>query len=264
MNMTKIATLFVILAIIVGVLVIAFDSKQSKTKTPKQDPPTASTTLSNLAKQLAVKPEIRDSIYIDWIEEKNTVVPLSGKQFIIGTVDINGIGKYKGISDIENTTFTTMQPIGLTTDTFFTSNGFTSNTQNTKTYELEPAPYKTAGYENGDMKCLIRLDERTDPFGSFFCGTVDGTQIDLQKQMGSMLSYKATKDGITSFRVQKIEADYAIGTYSEAFTGYTWMAKKDGKAWKILWKSNDIAPCVDMERLGIPKSIYGNCYTPEG
>lgn len=264
MDKTKIAALLVILAVIVGVLVISFDRQQNNQKTTKQSPESTSEILHGLAKNLEVKPELRDSIYVDWIEEDNTVVPLTGKQFIIGTVDINGIGKYKAISDIEQTTFEAMQPVVQTANTFFTSQGFAEDPQNTRTYRLDPAPYKTFGYQHNDMRCLVRLDAQTDPFGSFFCGTVDTTQIDLQKQMGSMLPYKVTKDGISSLRVQKIENNYAIGTYSEAFTGYTWMAKKEADSWKILWKSNDIAPCADMQRLGIPQSIYGNCYTPEG
>jgi hypothetical protein len=263
MDKSRLIAFFVILAIIVGILVISYDRRQNTTPATTTGLTSASDTLVGLAKELAVTPQLRDSMYVDWIDEKNNIVPLTGKQFIIGTVDVKGIKKYKDIKDIENTTFATLRPLEQATNAFFTANGFSANTQNSKQYGIEPAPYKTLGFENGNLKCLVRFDERTDPFGSFFCGSIDTAQINLQKQMGNMLPYQATKEGITSLRVQKIENNFATGTYSEAFTGYTWMAKKEAGKWNILWKSNDIAPCADMERLGIPQSIYGNCYTPE-
>jgi len=262
MDRKKLAIFVIILTVIVGFLVMTFDKKTNKASTTNSSITTKSA-LDGLAQKLEIKPELRDSIYVDWIEDDNSVAPLTGQTFFMGTVNINGIGQYKQVTNIENVTFDTLQPIVSTSDTYFSSIGFTKNTTNTRKAGIDPAPYETAGYENDTMKCVIRLDEHTDPFGNFFCGKVDESQIALQKQMGNMLPYKVTKGGVASLRVQKIEGDYAIGTYSEAFTGYTWMAKRDGTTWKILWKSNDIAPCADMERLGIPKSIYGSCYTPE-
>ena len=264
MDKTKIAWLFVILAIVVGITVIAFDKKQNQSATQNIEPATPQPTLAGLEKALSVTQDLQDSLYIDWVDDKNTVVPLSGKQFFLGTVDIKGKERYKDIANIDTINFDTLQAVEKPTNAYFTAKGFTKNSKNTKVYPLESSSYETIGYEKGDLKCLVRLDETTDPFGNFFCGTVDTAQIDLQKQMGALLPYKITKTGITSFRVQKIEDNYAIGTASETYTGYTWMAKKTGNAWKILWKSNDIAPCADMVRLGIPKSIYGNCYSPEG
>jgi hypothetical protein len=261
MDKTKLAGLLIVLAVIVGYLVLTFDKKQSQESTSTASL-TTKTVLDGLAQKLEVKPELRASIYTDWLENDNTVVPLTGQQFFMGTVTITDIEQYNNIKDINDVTVANLMPIVTSADAYFSSIGFSKSKSNTNSLGSPPVKFQTLGYENNDMKCVIRLDEQTDPFGNFFCGKVDKAQMTLQKEMGTMLPYKLTKDGISSLRVQKIEGDYAIGTYSEAYSGYTWMAKKDGNTWKILWKSNDIAPCADMERLGIPKSIYGDCYSP--
>ncbi len=261
MDKTKIAGLLIVLAVIVGFLVLTFDKKQNQESVPTTSMSTKEV-LDGQAKKLEVKPELRDSIYTDWLENDNTVVPLTGQQFFMGTVNSNGIKAYNKIKDTDNITFQTMQPVENRSDSYFSSIGFTKNAMNTLRTGTTPIRTQFIGYEKDTMKCVIRLDEHTDPFGNFFCGKVDTAQIALQKEMGNMLPYSFSKNNMSSFRVQKIEGNFAIGSYSEPITGYTWIAKKDGTTWKVIWKATEIASCSDMERLGVPKSIYGDCYSP--
>src|SRR5690606_11506527 len=122
--------------------------------------------------------------------------------------------------------------------------------------ESDNAP-KTAyyGYEKDDLKCVIRIDELTDPFGNFVCGTVDIAQEDRQLEFSSLFkNTKASEDSgeqITSFRVSKIESGYALGSANGNYFGYTWMAKKENEDWKIVWRGTEIATCSDMEKYDI-------------
>ena len=221
--------------------------------------------LEGLAERLELKPEFRDYMYMDWISENKNPLPLTGMQFIVGTVNINGIGKYNNIpqNDLTKITLKNLSPLLLTTETYFTEQGFTKSAANTRTIENPPIQTAFFGYEKDQVKCVIRIDEQTDPFGNFVCGTVDTKQEALQKEFRSLFfGQKAQTDDIviTSFRVQKVENNFALGSATGDFGGYTWIAKKTNNTWQVVYRSNDIAPCSTMQKLGIPKSIYGNCY----
>lgn len=223
--------------------------------------------LSGLAEALELKPELRDYMYMDWLDENKQPLPLTGSQFIVGTVNINGIGKYKAIpeNDLAKITLTNLSPLLTTADTYFIGQGFTKNSLNTRIISDPPIQTAFYGYEKGQLKCVIRIDEQTDPFGNFVCGTIDTQQEALQNEFRSLFTgAKANMDGITitSYRVQKVEGNFALGSANGNIMGYTWMAKKVNGTWQIVWRGNDIALCSEMIKQGIPKSIYGNCYDP--
>ena len=257
MNIFKAVGLLIFLAVVLGLLIFNFDKETTKKTTSALVTLPPNEILKGLATELGVKSDIRQSIYFDWIEG-NTLIPLTGEQFIVGTVDIKNLKEYDRLQDIESITFSALQPIESAADAYLQSLGFRKNLPNTITLESNPS-FKFVGLENADTKCIIRLDEHTDPFATFFCGRLDTSQVALQKQMGNILPYELTPEGIESFRVQKIEGDFAIGTASQTYTGYTWIAKRADGKWQVIWQQNDIALCSDMERLGIPKSIYGEC-----
>src|SRR3989344_6962319 len=50
--------------------------------------------LEDWAAGLGVEAKTRESAYWDFIDEDNTMLPLTGNEFIIGTTDANGIGQY--------------------------------------------------------------------------------------------------------------------------------------------------------------------------
>ena len=223
--------------------------------------------LTGLSQALELKPELRDYMYMDWISENNQILPLTGSQFIVGTFNITGIAKYNTIpKDASKITVKTLAPLLTTADAYFMNQGFAKNTVNTRTVQADQLQIAFTGYEKGPMKCVIRIDEESDPFGNFVCGTIDTQQQALQNEFRPLFTgTKANLDGIaiTSFRVQKIEDNFALGSANGYILGYTWMAENKNGAWQIVWHGNEIALCSDMQKLGIPQPIYGNCYNGE-
>lgn len=216
--------------------------------------------LEGIAAKLEIKPQIQEYRYFDWIDNDNTRLPLIGQSFFVGTVDTNGIGKYQKFTDITQVTPDALKPIQEATTDYLTSLDFSQNAKNTRVTGLSPSQSLFSGYEDGETKCVIRLDVQTDPFGNFFCGKVDRDQLAKQQDFKQMFEELTAKEGNLSFRVDKTEGDFALGSATGDFMGYVWMAKKTGGQWDVVWRGNEIALCSDMTRLGIPQSIYGNCY----
>lgn len=237
-----------------------FKQKQAEVEqTPTQS---VDELLNGWSSALEIKPELRDSIYWDWVDG-NSRLPLTGKQFLMGTVNINGIGQYKALADqsLENITFENMQPIITTSQSFLTGKGFSASPDNNRTTPDDGPISRYYGFENGDTKCLMRLDYQTDPFGTFFCGIIDKNQEQLQSQFRNLFSEDLDANQFTSFRVQKVEGDFATGAFIGVVTGYQWIAKQENGAWTIIWTGSEPPMCSEVEQYGIPKSIYQTCYT---
>lgn len=246
----------VLVAALVGIL--AFMSSQKNRAAINEEPLSDTALLNGLAQDLEVKPEIKEYGYADWIDGEQTM-PLKGYSFFVGTVGVNGIGKYKELQsdDLLQISLQNLTPLIKTSDSYFVSLDFRKNPANTRTIGGTPAAHYY-GYDKGSTKCLIRLDEQTDPFGNFFCGMVDDEQLALQQEFRSLFDNDSEK--VVSFRVQKVQEDVALGSANYTYTGFMWIAKKTDDTWTIVWRGNDVAPCLEMEEFGIPQSIYGSCY----
>lgn len=232
-----------------------------------QNTPTVSeeTTLTKLAKALDVQPEIREYQYMDWID-KSTALPIMGKQFLMGTTNINGIARYKAIkeNDLLSINQKNLTPLLTAADTFFTDQQFTISPENTRTVTTDGQIVVFKGYEKGKEKCVIRIDIETDPFGNFTCGEIDTTQHKLQEPFLPTFFGPAAKDkDMRSFRVQKVENNFALGSANGTFTGYMWIAKRNPTAnpeWSVIWTGNEAPSCTDMKAREVPKTIYQTCY----
>lgn len=256
---------FFIILVLAGAWYLA---KTYKPPTPQEYIERGQTYLEGLQAELGVEGSFQDTIYWDWIDGDGTLLPLTGKQFLLGTVDTNGIGKYgkftsEDLSKINNKFF---KSIITTTDNYYSSIKFVESEENQRKTVNDPLNETFRGFERGQVKCLMRLTPQSDPFGYFFCGTVDTEQIKLQKQL-PLFSTKYNPKKPSLFRVDFVKEPFARGSYSEAIEGYVFIAKKtDGKprsnrgGWSIIWKGNEIALCSEMERHEIPKSVYGSCY----
>lgn len=217
--------------------------------------------LEDLAWELGVEAQLQETMYWDWIDENNNLLPLTGNQFLIGTVNVNGIGKYGKIKSdsLEKINDKFFKPILATSDEFFADERFYADKRNSRVGVDNPLHETYRGFEKGPIKCLLRLTAQSDPFGYFFCGVVDEEEMELQQQFSSLFSTKYNPKKPSLFRVDLIKEPFARGNFSEAILGYVWIAKKENDEWKIIWKGNEIALCSEMERLEIPKSIYQNC-----
>lgn len=218
--------------------------------------------LEGLQEELGVTGTFQETVYWDWIDKDGTLLPLTGKQFLLGTVDTNGIGKYgnvhsNNLTKINKKFFT---PIAVTTTEYFTKSKFIPSEKNARSTMKDELNEVFGGFERNTIKCLFRLTPQSDPYGYFFCGIVDELQRTRQKQLSSLFSTRYNPKKYYSFRVDTIDPPYARGSYSEIIEGYVFIAKKTDDSWKLIWKGNEIASCNEMEKLDIPKSIYQDCY----
>ncbi|HVZ66755.1 MAG TPA: hypothetical protein VG917_00665 [Patescibacteria group bacterium] len=220
--------------------------------------------LNGLEKVLNINSPIQEYPYSDWITSNGNLEPLNGKLFWIGSFSLNDKKLAKEIQDhLEIVTQTFLTKYQTTINQYFVENGFNKNIINSTVIKGRDVPIvMRTGYELGDIKCVVNLYPTTDAFGSVFCGKIDQNQQSLQKQFINVFKYEKRPDNLYSFRVDKIEGNFATGTATDDVLGYQWIAKKENGVWKVIFKSNELGQCQEMERLGIPKSIYGDCYTP--
>ncbi len=221
--------------------------------------------LEEAANALGVEAKVQESVYWSWIDEKGQILPLIGNQFLLGTVDVNGIGKYGDVTSkhLEKVTDTFFRSLLADSETFFNKSHFVANKENAREKENDPTHTIRRGYERGKIKCLLRLTPHSDPFGAFFCGAIGDHQLTLQKRVAGLFSTTYNPKHFSAFRVTKSEKDFALGTYMEDVGGYTWIAKKTEGKWQVVWKGQEIPLCTDMQKGSIPKTIYLNCSNGE-
>ncbi|MDP3941673.1 MAG: hypothetical protein Q8Q49_05185, partial [bacterium] len=171
------------------------------------------TYLDDWSEELGVDAKTRESIYWDWIDENNTLVPLTGNEFYLGTIDVNGIGSYGSVDSdhLEKVNKKFFQPLLDDSDRYFDEKRFLGDKRNSREKEDDPIHTIHRGYQKGKMYCLLRLTPQSDPFGSLFCGTIDEEQKSLQKKVKGLFSSAYNPKNFTSFRVTKIENDFALG-----------------------------------------------------
>lgn len=252
-----------IIAGIIGPLIILlgiFVLVQKIAIPPK--PITPHSVLAEIQTYLNTKGTPRQSLDYDWIGENGEHLPLSSSMLVIGTVSQNGMGAYGDIKDhdIQKVTKEFTDELSTKVDTFFTSHGFTKNVKNTATFpEFNSA---RTGYENGDIKCISVINTESDPFAYFVCGTIDMNQLALMKEFNNLIDKDAEKKNIGYvFRVQKVEGDFAQGYFSN-MVGAGWFAKKINGKWEMVIRTPDEPLCTEVQKYGIPESIYGHCWSP--
>lgn len=255
-----------LLLALAGVLIIAgalFFIK--KATAPTIAPDSNRAVLQKLQKQLSLTAAMQPYNYMDWVGENKQLYPLRGEYFIVGTVNSNGIAKYEGLTseDLASITFTQLAPLRNAAETFFLENGFEKSTLNSRITGESPGRVQRVGFFKGDMKCMITAYEFTDPFANFFCGKIDNKQISLQLPFRDLFEYKYNPSSLASFRVDKVDGDFATGSKTFDYSGYQWIAQKKNDTWEIVWKGQEIPLCSDMKKYEIPKEIYQQCYTPK-
>lgn len=216
--------------------------------------------LVSLQKVLGTTSPIREGANTDWLDQNKQRVPLIGQDFALGTSANTYVGKYGNYEQYPNTNFLkditedSFKPLQATVEELFSSSGFQKDNQNT--FRNEGLVYLSMGYQKGNIKCLITLTPQTDPFGNFFCGVIDETQIVWRKELVPVINPK--NDPNLSVQVSKLQGNYATGGAGSYGGGYVWYAVKvDGK-WKEVWTGQDIISCKPVKQYSIPKEIYSN------
>jgi hypothetical protein len=222
------------------------------------------TYLDEWASELGVETTTRKSIYWDFIDEDNSLVPLIGYDFSLGTVEADGIDQYADVDSdhLEKINNKFFKPLLDDSKKYFTKSRFIEDKKNSRDKEADPAHPIRRAYQRGKIYCLLHLTPQSDPFGNFFCGIIDEKQIALQKKVKGLFSTAYNPKKFLAFRVTKIEKDFALGIVMDNIQGYTWIAKKEEGGWKIIWKGQ-IPLCSEMEEKSIPKSIYLKCFAQE-
>lgn len=151
-------------------------------------------------------------------------------------------------------------------DSIFLRAGFKLNKENTwnNTESRDnSATVIYAGYELGEMKCLINLFSSTNPFGMIGCGIYDKIGDDLRKEFIGVVNDKNFPDFIVT--VDKVIGKYAKGgAGSVDGSGYYWLAVKENGEWFIAHRGQDIPSCEIIDKYLIPPELYGNCGTDTG
>jgi len=153
-----------------------------------------------------------------------------------------------------NKAFETLQS---SVDSFFTTQGFQKDNQNTLILQSAP-PFITLGYTKDTVRCLITLVPNVNPFGDFFCGTVDQLQMTWRKELTPAIN--PTNDPNVDVSVEKLVGNYAtggVGDYSH-HSGAVWYAVKVDGQWKKVWEGQNTISCTPVKQYAIPKDIYGN------
>lgn len=262
--------LFVFFVFIASYLVLKYEGVNMYQQTPH-----ASVTLEELKSAIGVSAEVRSSEYVDWVMPDGSVVPLSSRQILLGTSDINGLGKYGDLTtdpdsvgaddlgklDINNF----LTPLVNNIKKYYEKNGFTLSEKNTNTTPNDLWAI-TLGYEKDGLYCISNLAQHSDPFAYLSCGTINEGQLALQKEFESIYREAMANEGKTTvpivFRVSMVDNDFANGSVS-SIGGYQWIAKKTDGSWKIIWTGNDMPQCTDMEKYSVPTKMYPSCYDPD-
>ncbi|HVT01698.1 MAG TPA: hypothetical protein VHE53_05750 [Patescibacteria group bacterium] len=222
-------------------------------------------TLNGLSQYLNANATPRDYEYDDWIMPDGKRVPLTGKQILLGTNGINGVGKYGNFTtdDLDKVNTQFVSNLQSQISNYFTSTGFSKNKKNTITIASDSNYYySTYGYQMEDVYCLSHVAKQSDPFGYITCGTIDQKQAELQKQLNNVyLEQKKESSAPITFRVAQIDGDYASGSVS-ADGGWQWLAEKADGEWRTIWTGQDFPMCSDMEKYQVPSSLYPGCYNP--
>jgi len=154
----------------------------------------------------------------EWLDENKHRVPIVGQEFSLATKANNYVGKYGNFApyDINSVTEDSLKFLQSSVDKFFISSGFQKNSQNTfrKVYDTGYISLSN-GYTKGDMKCLVGLTPITDPFGSFFCGAIDKTQIAWRKELEPAINTN-NESGLI------VNVDKLVGNYATGGAGGSW------------------------------------------
>lgn len=222
--------------------------------------------LEGLAEELNTDAYTNNYIYYDWVDRDGKVHPLVGQQFGVGINGSTGsMGKYGNIpnDDISLVTEEFFAPLMKASDEYFQNAGFLLNTLNTR-LEPDEMGMTYSGYDKDQFKCFTKLYRQSDPFGYFFCGTIDSSQEELMSSFMGLFPYTQNSDGsISSFRIVGIDGNFASGSASVGGPGgYQFIAKNIDGTWSSIWEGQDFPLCSDMAQYSVPSSMYPGCYDP--
>jgi hypothetical protein len=200
---------------------------------------------------------------MEWLDDNGQYLLLTGQDFgLAGTVSNNYVGKYGNYSDVSSITIDSFKTLQSDIDKFFKSNGFEENKNNNKhivNNSEDSLSTISMGYTKGEVKCLIRLYAKTDPFADIFCGIIDEKRTAWLKELSPVIN--STNDPNISVSVDKMIGNYAQGGAGGRYGGggAAWMAQKINGVWTKIWGGQDTISCSIVNQYQIPKEIYGTC-----
>lgn len=233
------------------------ESKPDESTKPANSDPLKST-LEGLQKALNVKSPITESKNVDFYDADKKRIPYSGLAFGLATEANDYVGKYGNFKaqDVSAITEDSLKILREDTDKFFISNGFEKDTKNS--YKVDdPIIFERLGYVKESFHCLVTYSYGGDPFGQFFCGTLDQTQIEWRKELASAVNPK--NDPKTVFRVDTLKENFAQGGIGQeaGVGGAAWYAVKvDGK-WKKVWEGQNLVSCKIVDQYKM-RDFLGN------
>lgn len=186
-----------------------------------------------------------------WIGQDGSLIPLKGFSFDVGQDNVTLVpsgGVY---------TIAQLLPIEKVTQKYFQMVGYQIDLTNTlagKSFTF--SNYNRFGFTKGDMKCVIHITASQDPFGNFFCGTIDTKQYALQQPFYSLFNHKfESKNGVI---VDKGLSNVSVdGIFAQGqIPGSAWIAKNINGNWQIIWSGQQGPSCSLLKQYQVPTSFF--------
>lgn len=201
---------------------------------------------------LSTKVDVTSAIDF-WIDQDGILIPLKGFSFDIGQDNVTLVpsgGSY---------TVAQLSPIEKVTQKYFQLAGYQVDVANTVFGKsLTYSVYHRFGFTKGNMKCVVHMTASQDPFGTFFCGTIDTEQFALQQPFYSLFNMKIKSlNGVTNDQGLSGVTVNGIFAQGQVVGGYAWLAKKINGTWQLIWDGQQAPECSVLQKYQVPQSFIG-------
>lgn len=161
-------------------------------------------------------------------------------------------------------------------DGFFKSNGFTSNTLNSKKSSnlavstLDGTKQNgisiTKAYEKNGVYCFTKLNQAIYTYATFYCGVTDEAKNQLQNTIGKDIQkdLNTTNDPDVVYNLGEVIGDFASGGVGSrnGSGGKEFWAKKINDKWTAIYVTqNGGLPCSIAQKYDVPKEWTETCMT---
>jgi hypothetical protein len=116
----------------------------------------------------------------------------------------------------------------------------------------------SAGYTWCEPKqiCLRLWEEPcVDP------AAADETEVIINTIKQAIIEKRGESASALTYRITRVEGDYATGSASSEHGGGMWFAAKGNGQWQLVWDGNGIITCTEIEPFpSFPTSFIPECY----
>lgn len=233
--------------------------KTSSTSSKTMTNPTLKSLINDLDEYEFSKTELSN---VWWVSEDNWSISIDESEAIGMVRPFTQTELQEGSSEINK--------IIESIDSFFKSQGFTLNKQNTSNNKYSKSYYDyVQGYENGSNNCLLRASRSTgyyenkngvrvnNPNITVTCFTRDHYLLNYNEQV-QFLKILNTRNETVSIRGNNGQAA-KVGVHPKLGSGYYALFVKLNNSWRVIYEGQDIPTCSLLDQYNFPKEIHDLC-----